>query len=225
MRKFAFIMAVVLPLMVFTGCSDDDDDDLLTVTKENIVGNWNITANDLYPAASGYIAIDNEKISLIYYFNGDDKSPAIQTFAYSIKDGKISLTSDDITPPTVDVENLTKDEFSIALNYEAATATIACSRIKATSTDVTKSEILGTWTIDGEIEGASNLELTFNSNNRYTLPRNGYNEIGHYAVCGSTIHMAGDVYKMVVKSKGDKTMNLDMYVEGSGKTEVTAKKK
>lgn len=42
MKKLLFIMAMILPLFTFIGCSDDDEKDI-QLTTEQVVGKWNVT--------------------------------------------------------------------------------------------------------------------------------------------------------------------------------------
>lgn len=42
MKKILFMLALVLPMLAFVSCSDDDEDGV-TLTKEAVVGTWNVT--------------------------------------------------------------------------------------------------------------------------------------------------------------------------------------
>lgn len=43
MKKLLFIMAMMLPLFAFIGCSDDDDEKNIQLTTDQVVGKWNVT--------------------------------------------------------------------------------------------------------------------------------------------------------------------------------------
>ena len=43
MKKLLFIMAVMLSMFTFIGCSDDDDEKNIQLTTDQVVGKWNVT--------------------------------------------------------------------------------------------------------------------------------------------------------------------------------------
>lgn len=57
--KYLFLLAF-MPMFVFTSCSDDDDD--VVLTSEQVVGTWNVTwaeqDGESMDVPSGYIQID-----------------------------------------------------------------------------------------------------------------------------------------------------------------------
>lgn len=67
MKKILFLLAM-LPMMVFTACSSDDDVD---VTKEMVVGTWNVTWAEMDGEATdvpnGFITIDLKSSGIIAF--------------------------------------------------------------------------------------------------------------------------------------------------------------
>lgn len=60
MKKILLFMAMMLPLIAFTACSDDDDN--LKITTEQVVGKWNVTwaqeDGESTDIPSGYVYIN-----------------------------------------------------------------------------------------------------------------------------------------------------------------------
>ena len=119
MKKILFLLAM-LPMMVFTACSSDDDVD---VTKELVVGTWNVTWAEIdgeeTDVPNGFITIDlKSNGNYNVYFLGDRYTGTWELDGNTV----IGVTPDPITEyykfvelngnnATIDYSNSTGDKY------------------------------------------------------------------------------------------------------------------
>lgn len=117
MKKFLVIMAMILPLFTFVGCSDDDDDVKLETSA--LIGKWNVssysTGGEFQDIPKGviYVIINNDATYEVQFLKnhytgtykiegntivGTTKDPIIERFTFNElkdKNAVISYSNDD----------------------------------------------------------------------------------------------------------------------------------
>lgn len=226
MKKLLLLAAMILPLALLTSCSDDDD--TLTISKKDIVGNWEINEfNTTAETIRGYIAATDTKMSLIFTSGQGSNYTAIFNYNYSIAGDKLNLTNEENQKVIeVTISNLSSNALSAYINNVAIPAmsgNIKCTRIASSSADIKQQDVVGTWKASKDIGMAQNVSLTLKSDNEYNWSATDYGtEIGQYAICGSSIHTNGTPRLMIVKSVTTDVMELEVYAGEFGPYYVTA---
>ena len=68
-------LALALPMFAFVSCSDDDDDNGVTLTKETVVGTWNVTWAEQdgesmnVPSGAIWISLDDDNSYSVMFLN------------------------------------------------------------------------------------------------------------------------------------------------------------
>lgn len=62
MKKFLLIMALIVPMIAFTGCGGDDDEPQVNITESDIVGTWTVTqmsqGSETVDVPNGYVVFN-----------------------------------------------------------------------------------------------------------------------------------------------------------------------
>ncbi|MBQ7823002.1 MAG: lipocalin family protein [Bacteroidaceae bacterium] len=164
MKKLLFLFAM-LPILVFTACSDDDKDDV-KLTTEQVVGKWNVTW-----AQQGNESLDISSGSIYMSLKSDGTYRTVMFDDYYIGEWKlegntvVGTTTDPITErytfTSLDGNNAEID-YS---NSEGDKMKFRATKVKDSGDEeVNYEQIIGTWTETSYTEGeyvSSKIELSW----------------------------------------------------------------
>ena len=153
MKKLLFLFAM-LPILVFTACSDDDKDDV-KLTTEQVVGKWNVTW-----AQQGNESLDISSGSIYMSLKSDGTYRTVMFDDYYIGEWKlegntvVGTTTDPITErytfTSLDGNNAEID-YS---NSEGDKMKFRATKVKDSGDEeVNYEQIIGTWTETSYTEG------------------------------------------------------------------------
>lgn len=126
MKKLFLIMAIILPMVVFMGCSSDDEDNL-PFSIENFVGTWKLSKvnGTAMPGLSATMTINTNNVVLNFTITDEDGDtwPYNEEYVYTLNDGgKVHMENqDDGIIMDITITKLTKNYLKIKVdNWESS---------------------------------------------------------------------------------------------------------
>lgn len=133
MKKLFLILAVLLPLVAFTGCGDDEDEPKVNISESDIVGTWTVTQmsqnGESIDIPDGYVVFNiksNHSYSVRFLDNNYigtwklDGNTVIGTTPDPITE-RMTFTSLNGNNATIDYSNSEGDKFTLKATKSVAT--------------------------------------------------------------------------------------------------------